>query len=305
MTMPRTPEEARRIIRALIQREVIRAALGAAVLSLLVLVGYQFVAAFALALATYVGLWLLSDSKSSPGANPHEPSYRDVREAFARCLQLQIHIESTATSIADPRIADRALGISSWAERISDALADEEKLEASLTLLAPLVRADEILSRYTRLVRRGLDSAEVQDRVHAYLTTIDQTLAGFWTQLSEQAVLDLDELGDKIESTLDELPAELPSLQPRLPADAGASFTPEARTLIESLTPRELEVLRQLPTGRTDQEIAEALFISKRTISDHVTNLCAKLGVRNRTEAAAFAARNGLGPVDPEPSSPA
>jgi non-specific serine/threonine protein kinase len=60
------------------------------------------------------------------------------------------------------------------------------------------------------------------------------------------------------------------------------------------LSPRELDVLRLLVQGRTDREIAEALFIAPRTAQTHVANLFAKLGVNARAEAAAVAVRRGL-----------
>src|SRR4051812_42464883 len=61
-----------------------------------------------------------------------------------------------------------------------------------------------------------------------------------------------------------------------------------------ALTARELDVLRLLAQGKSDREIAEALFIGARTVETHVSNLIAKLGVHNRTEAAALATREGL-----------
>jgi non-specific serine/threonine protein kinase len=60
------------------------------------------------------------------------------------------------------------------------------------------------------------------------------------------------------------------------------------------LTPRELDVLRLLVAGRSNPQIAEALFISPRTATTHVSNILAKLGVESRTEAAARAIREGL-----------
>jgi DNA-binding NarL/FixJ family response regulator len=60
------------------------------------------------------------------------------------------------------------------------------------------------------------------------------------------------------------------------------------------LTARELDVLRLLVEGRSDKEIASALFIGARTVQTHVSNLFAKLGVTARAEAAAVAVRRGL-----------
>ena len=60
------------------------------------------------------------------------------------------------------------------------------------------------------------------------------------------------------------------------------------------LTPREREVLRRLVEGKTDRQIAEALFVSRRTVTTHTSSLFAKLGVSSRTEAAALAVREGL-----------
>jgi DNA-binding CsgD family transcriptional regulator len=60
------------------------------------------------------------------------------------------------------------------------------------------------------------------------------------------------------------------------------------------LTARELEVLRLVADGRSNGQIAESLFISRKTASVHVSNILAKLGVSTRVEAAALAHRRGL-----------
>ena len=57
------------------------------------------------------------------------------------------------------------------------------------------------------------------------------------------------------------------------------------------LTPRERDVLALIAEGRTDRQIAEALFISPRTVAMHVSSILAKLGVTNRSAAAAIAHR--------------
>ncbi len=61
------------------------------------------------------------------------------------------------------------------------------------------------------------------------------------------------------------------------------------------LTQREREVLDLVAAGRTNRQIADALFISSKTASVHVSNILAKLGVANRGEAAALARELGIG----------
>jgi DNA-binding CsgD family transcriptional regulator len=61
-----------------------------------------------------------------------------------------------------------------------------------------------------------------------------------------------------------------------------------------SLTPRELEVLRLVAAGRSNQEIADMLFITVSTAKRHVTNILEKLDLPSRSAASAWAHRRGL-----------
>ena len=63
---------------------------------------------------------------------------------------------------------------------------------------------------------------------------------------------------------------------------------------IDSLTRRELEVLKLLSVGMYNKEVAETLDISERTVKNHVSNIFKKLEVTDRTQAAVFAIRNNL-----------
>lgn len=77
--------------------------------------------------------------------------------------------------------------------------------------------------------------------------------------------------------------------------DAKAQSTSAAEPEIASdLSPRELEVLRLLAEGLPNQEIADALFVSRPTVAHHVANILAKLGVDNRTAAVSYAVRHQL-----------
>ena len=62
----------------------------------------------------------------------------------------------------------------------------------------------------------------------------------------------------------------------------------------DGLTAREVEVLRSIAAGLTNQEIADKLFISEKTVANHITNIFNKTGSGNRTEAAIYASRHNL-----------
>jgi DNA-binding NarL/FixJ family response regulator len=60
------------------------------------------------------------------------------------------------------------------------------------------------------------------------------------------------------------------------------------------LTPRELEVLKLIAEAHTSKEIADALFISIKTVDRHRQNILEKLGMRDRVELTRYAIRRGL-----------
>lgn len=62
----------------------------------------------------------------------------------------------------------------------------------------------------------------------------------------------------------------------------------------KELTEREMEVLRLVAQGKSNQDIADQLIIGIKTVKFHVTNILAKLGVEDRTQAAIYAYKNGL-----------
>ncbi len=63
---------------------------------------------------------------------------------------------------------------------------------------------------------------------------------------------------------------------------------PSMQLLIEPLTAREVEVLKLIEAGRSNQEIADQLVISIPTVKRHISNIYAKLGVTSRTQALAI-----------------
>ncbi|MFV8826888.1 response regulator [Alkalihalobacterium sp. APHAB7] len=70
--------------------------------------------------------------------------------------------------------------------------------------------------------------------------------------------------------------------------------TQQKKLMHEELTPRELDVLKLIGIGKTNQEIADELYIGIKTVKTHVSNILAKLNVDDRTQIAIYAHRHGL-----------
>lgn len=85
---------------------------------------------------------------------------------------------------------------------------------------------------------------------------------------------------------------ELEPLVRRVKARLAEAFPP---ALPDGLSPREAEVLRLVTRGSTNKEIAAELFISEKTVQNHLTSIFAKTGSGNRTEAAGYALKRGMG----------
>ena len=83
-------------------------------------------------------------------------------------------------------------------------------------------------------------------------------------------------------------------LQPVIASKLLRQVSQEPASSVETLTPRELDVLELLAQGLQNKEIAVALVISERTVKFHVSAILNKLDAGNRTEAVAIAAQRGL-----------
>jgi DNA-binding NarL/FixJ family response regulator len=106
---------------------------------------------------------------------------------------------------------------------------------------------------------------------------------------------------EELSATLEKISAGEPALSPGLAAKILDEFARIARDGTgqpagpeDELTDREREVLRLVAEGATNREIAATLYISGNTVGFHMKNILAKLHLKNRAQAAAFAIRAGL-----------
>lgn len=78
-------------------------------------------------------------------------------------------------------------------------------------------------------------------------------------------------------------------LEPEVTAKMMQKLRRPTATLHDELTEREMEVLLLLAQGKTNQDIADELFIGIKTVKTHVSNILSKLGVQDRTQAVVYA----------------
>lgn len=127
----------------------------------------------------------------------------------------------------------------------------------------------------------------VHNEVEYLMKAVDIGVDGYILKDSESA-----ELKKAIFSIVEGENYIQPSLIPSLNSKMIEKNRDEGK--IESLTKRELEVLKLLAIGMYNKEVAEKLNISERTVKNHVSNIFKKIEVTDRTQAAVFAIRNNL-----------
>jgi DNA-binding NarL/FixJ family response regulator len=107
-------------------------------------------------------------------------------------------------------------------------------------------------------------------------------------QIGSEALVRAIEAASRGEATLD------PSLTQRVFSEVRRAIQNEEEAAFSDLSPQEMQVLALIAEGKTNREIAEALFLSEGTVRNYVSSILSKLGVSNRAEAAAYAVQHHL-----------
>jgi NarL family two-component system response regulator LiaR len=85
-----------------------------------------------------------------------------------------------------------------------------------------------------------------------------------------------------------------PDILRKLMEQVASQSTPQREIQVESLTERELDVVRLVAQGRNNHEIAQELVISEKTVKTHISNILGKLHLEDRTQLAIYAFKRGL-----------
>ncbi|MGE5422832.1 MAG: response regulator [Ignavibacteriales bacterium] len=83
-------------------------------------------------------------------------------------------------------------------------------------------------------------------------------------------------------------------IHPRVASRVVKELSSDRRRIENKLTKREKDILDYLVKGHSNKEMADAMYISEKTVKNHLTNIFRKLSVKDRTQAAVYALRNGL-----------
>ena len=189
-----------------------------------------------------------------------------------------------------------AAQVETQAPASGECAAIHERLGAALVaaLELALLTAHRLLGELDRAAGRQAGAAAHLARALA--------LAGSGTAPDERVLLALAERGAAPGEPLAAppppsagFPASIPlGAQPRPDRAERCGPHGEAPGCCVGLTRREREVLQLIAQGRSNREIAAALYLSPRTAERHVANIYLKLGAHTKAEAAAYALRHGL-----------
>jgi DNA-binding NarL/FixJ family response regulator len=176
---------------------------------------------------------------------------------------------------------------------------------ASAVALAESTKPDVVVMD---LVMPGLDGIEATRKIHR--NNPESRVLVLTTFADDQRVREAIQAGATGYLLKDVLKADLlralrdaamgrPSLHPEVQQHlmreiAGKASSAQLQTPHASLTEREISILRLIAQGRSNKEIAAALYLTEGTIKGYVSTIFDKLGVEDRTQAALYAVKHGL-----------
>jgi DNA-binding NarL/FixJ family response regulator len=178
-------------------------------------------------------------------------------------------------------------------EIVGEAQDGKQGIEMARTLRPDVILMDLLMPVMDGVTAIGILRSELPDIEIIALTSVleDNAVIGAMRAGAIGYILkstQADELIRAIKAASEGQVQLSPQVASRLLREIRAPESPE------TLTEREVDVLRLLAKGYANKEIAQALVIGEKTVKTHVSNILSKLGVTSRTQAALYAARIGL-----------
>lgn len=175
--------------------------------------------------------------------------------------------------------------------------------EEALTLVREL-KPDVLVIDLKMPVKNGLDAIQELKKSDPGLPILvltsfsDEERVITAIQLGANGVMLKDSAPEQLLNSIRDVAHGKSSLHPSVAHELMLKFQQSATTtsLADSLTNREIDVLKCLAQGYSNQKIAAALSISTRTVTTHVRNILDKLGLENRTEAGIYAINHKISP---------
>ncbi|MGE5398744.1 MAG: response regulator [Chitinophagales bacterium] len=141
----------------------------------------------------------------------------------------------------------------------------------------------------TRIIKREMANIKV-----IALTVYEDEQVVEMVKAGVSAYVLKDVAGHELVNTIHKVMEGSVFIHPRVANQVVKELTSEARRNDARLTRREKDILNLLVDGNSNKEMADCLFISEKTVKNHLTNIFRKLAVKDRTQAAVYAIRNGI-----------
>ncbi|MCM1597466.1 response regulator [Latilactobacillus sakei] len=188
------------------------------------------------------------------------------------------------------------LGVQDDLEVVDQAVNGREGVEKALALRPDAILMDLVMPEMDGIeATKTILKAWPQAKIIILTSFIDDEKVYPAIEAGAASYILKTSTAEEIANTIRKTTAGQSVLEPEVTNKMMNRMTHQAETkLYEDLTNREREVLGLVAKGRSNQEIADELFITLKTVKTHVSNILAKLQVDDRTQAAIYAIKHQL-----------
>lgn len=178
---------------------------------------------------------------------------------------------------------------------MGEAVNGKEAVEMAAELQPDIVLMDLVMPIMDGIQATRLIKEQFPDMIVLMLTSFsdqDHVVPAIEAGAAGYQLKDIEP--DELVASLRSLMRGENTLHPKASSELMKAPAEPAPHTINQLTPREQEVLAELTKGKSNREIASALFVTEKTVKTHISNIFIKLAVQDRTQAALYAVKHGL-----------